>query len=331
MMRTFLVLTCCLALTGLVRAENEDNDPNKDKKKKETTAHVARSPGSQGGNTQGRKFQTLSNASKSNLPAVQSNTNVPTGNTTQFKKQKNWNASNFKTGTGDLPAVQSDIKIGNRSQFKKQEKHQTGIGGGVSVGSGDIDAPNNPQWKGKNWSKQGGNAKFQGQVNANKAWKIKKFSVRNSPNSKIASMQFKPNFKIQGSQNWKGQKYWAFQNYNSQWHDKGWWHHHHNKIILISGGYYYWDSGYWYPAWGYDTNYQYYPYDGPIYGYNDLPPDQVVANVQAALQEQGYYQGEVDGLLGPLTRAALAGYQRDHGLYTTSAIDQPTLESLGMS
>jgi len=29
--------------------------------------------------------------------------------------------------------------------------------------------------------------------------------------------------------------------------------------------------------------------------YNGLPPDQVTANVQAALQQQGYYHGEVDG------------------------------------
>src|SRR5207248_805200 len=75
----------------------------------------------------------------------------------------------------------------------------------------------------------------------------------------------------------------------------------------------------------------YYAYDGPIYGYNNLPPDQVIANVQTALQQQGYYQGEVDGLLGPLTRAAVANYQRDHGLYITSAIDRPTLSSLGMT
>jgi peptidoglycan hydrolase-like protein with peptidoglycan-binding domain len=57
----------------------------------------------------------------------------------------------------------------------------------------------------------------------------------------------------------------------------------------------------------------------------------VIANVHATLQQQGYYRGEVDGQLGPLTRAALANYQRDHGLYMTSAIDQPTLESLGMA
>src|SRR5947207_1539776 len=82
-------------------------------------------------------------------------------------------------------------------------------------------------------------------------------------------------------------------------------HNHHNRIVFVFGAPYFWDAGWWYPAWGYDPN-AYYAYDGPIYGYNDLPPDQVVANVQSALQEQGYYTGEVDGLLGPLTRAALA-------------------------
>jgi len=35
-------------------------------------------------------------------------------------------------------------------------------------------------------------------------------------------------------------------------------------------------------------------------------------------------------LLGPLTREALANYQRDQGLYATETIDQPTLESLGL-
>ena len=58
---------------------------------------------------------------------------------------------------------------------------------------------------------------------------------------------------------------------------------------------------------------------------------QVIANVQANLQQQGYYHGEVDGLIGPLTRGAIADYQRDHGLYTTSTIDEPTLQSLGIA
>ena len=132
------------------------------------------------------------------------------------------------------------------------------------------------------------------------------------------------------SSQFSGQNYAAFRNYSRTYHDRGWWQSHYPRITFYLGAPYYWDSGYWYPAWGYAPN-SYYAYDGPIYGYNSLPPDQVVANVQAALQQQGYYQGEVDGLLGPLTREAIAAYQAEQGLYTTSAIDQPTLESLGMS
>jgi len=128
----------------------------------------------------------------------------------------------------------------------------------------------------------------------------------------------------------RNSNYAAFYNYNRQWHDRGWWRNHHSRIIFVLGGWWYWNSGYWYPAWGYDP-YAYYPYDGPIYGYGNLTPDQVVVNVQVALQEQGYYAGATDGDLGPQTRAALAAYQADHGLAVTSAVDKPTLETLGLS
>jgi peptidoglycan hydrolase-like protein with peptidoglycan-binding domain len=57
----------------------------------------------------------------------------------------------------------------------------------------------------------------------------------------------------------------------------------------------------------------------------------VIANVQATLQQEGYYHGEVHGMLGPLTRSAPANYQSDHDLYVTVAIDRPTLEALGMT
>jgi Putative peptidoglycan binding domain. len=92
---------------------------------------------------------------------------------------------------------------------------------------------------------------------------------------------------------------------------------------------FYFDAGYWYPAWGYYPD-SYYPYDGPIYGYNDLPPDEVIANVQTQLYNEGYYDGPIDGILGPDTRAAIADYQADHGLAVTAAIDEPTVESLGL-
>jgi peptidoglycan hydrolase-like protein with peptidoglycan-binding domain len=100
---------------------------------------------------------------------------------------------------------------------------------------------------------------------------------------------------------------------------------------LIGGGWYYWNAGYWYPAWGYDNSAAYYPYDGPIYvGKSAKPFDQIVADVQTILQEQSLYRGEVDGLVGPLTQEALAAYQTALGLEPTAAVDQPTLEALGM-
>ena len=61
------------------------------------------------------------------------------------------------------------------------------------------------------------------------------------------------------------------------------------------------------------------------------PPDKVIADVQALLQQMGYYTGEVDGLLGPLTREAVSAYQADQGLTATAVIDQPTLDSLGLA
>jgi hypothetical protein len=151
------------------------------------------------------------------------------------------------------------------------------------------------------------------------------------PTSTIASAKFNQNFHIKGSENWKGNHYAAFRSYRPQWHDRGWWHSHHNHVSLIGGGWYYWNDGYWYPAWGYDDSAAYYPYDGPIYvGNNATPFDQIVADVQTSLQEQGYYHGEVDGLVGPLTQEALAAYQSAQGLDATAAIDEPTLAALGL-
>jgi hypothetical protein len=112
-------------------------------------------------------------------------------------------------------------------------------------------------------------------------------------------------------------------------HDCNWWRNHCHTIILIGGGFYAWDLGYWYPAYGYDSYNSNYNYDGPIYGYDGLSPDQIIANVQYALQQLGYFAESVDGVLGPVTQQAIADYQLDNGLNVTGAIDRPTLVALG--
>jgi hypothetical protein len=148
----------------------------------------------------------------------------------------------------------------------------------------------------------------------------------------VPAVTYNQNYRIQGAEHWQGPQYEVFRSYHPEWHDQGWYHSHYNRVEQIGGGYYYWNNGYWYPAWGYSPSAQYYAYDGPIYvGHSAEPPDKVIADVQGVLQQMGYYKGEVDGLLGPLTREALSAYQADNGLTQTAAIDEPTLDALGMS
>ena len=187
-----------------------------------------------------------------------------------------------------------------------------------------------------------GNLKGQGtvgrggkRVEQNQVQQIKQqhASFKAQPKPNVApAVTFNQNYRISGAESWQGPQYEVFRSYHPEWHDRNWYHSHYGQVALIAGGYYFLNNGYWYPAWGYDQGAQYYAYDGPIYvGHRAEPPDRVIADVQAELQAMGYYTGEVDGLLGPLTRQALRDYQADHGLMVTETIDEPTLSELQLS
>ncbi|MGE5647110.1 MAG: peptidoglycan-binding domain-containing protein [Acidobacteriota bacterium] len=53
-----------------------------------------------------------------------------------------------------------------------------------------------------------------------------------------------------------------------------------------------------------------------------------VRQAQTLLKNQGYYAGNVDGISGPQTRAAVRKYQKDHNLKTTGRLDSATTTSL---
>ena len=138
-------------------------------------------------------------------------------------------------------------------------------------------------------------------------------------------------------QNWRGQRSsvaearrFHHDHCNGHHHGHDWWNHNCWPVILIDWGWWGWYDGWWYPAWGYDPYYSTYEYNGPIYGYDGLPPDEVVANVQSELQRRGYFSYAVDGKLGALTQAALNRYQRDNHLLITGTIDPATISSLGL-
>jgi len=295
-MKMFLILVSCIALTSVAFAEPpQDNKPVKKKGQSEQGSQHAQGQG-QG---QGQHVYGAGGGGGPKQHAV-----TPSGRQTGVGRSV-YQGKPTKTARNlGAPDTAPAGKHGTASglPFGRNKQMTTGRGTAATTARGA------------------------------KTFKPQRFNLpsKSRPATAVApAVTFRQGAHIQGSQHWTGSSYTVFRNYSPVWHDRGWWHGHYNNIVFVFGGWYYWNSGYWYPAWGYEPN-AYYAYDGPIYAYNDLPPDQVIANVQAALQQQGYYQGEVDGVLGPLTRAAIARYQSDQGLYITSAIDEPTLSALGM-
>jgi peptidoglycan hydrolase-like protein with peptidoglycan-binding domain len=55
-----------------------------------------------------------------------------------------------------------------------------------------------------------------------------------------------------------------------------------------------------------------------------------VMKTQEALKEKGYYDGPVDGLIGPKTRAGLRRYQEEQGLNADGRLTRETAERLGV-
>jgi len=269
-------------------------------------------------NRNGRAGMAASNNAQNNKKN-QTSTAVNQGQ--KAKRSQTYNAAN-QTQKGKKNQTQTErqtAKAANQTQKAKAANANQINGTG---------RPNKAKVAAATANQNAGKGKFA----KNKPVKPQHFNLAKQPNTARApAVRFQQGRRIQGSQNWQGQRYAVFRNYKSEWHDQGWWRGHYgNNLTFVFGAPYYWNAGYWFPAWGYNPN-AYYAWDGPIYAYNRLPPDQVIANVQSALQQQGYYRGDVDGLIGPLTRGAIADYQRDHGLYTTATIDQPTLQALGMT
>lgn len=107
--------------------------------------------------------------------------------------------------------------------------------------------------------------------------------------------------------------------------------------------YYSYYSGWPYSNWGYGTSSGYYPYSywsgypysgysnyysyhTPTYGYNVS----MVAAVQRRLGQLGYYHGAVDGVVGPRTHDAIAGFESRNGLVVDGRISRPLIDRLGL-
>ena len=332
-MRIIVVFICSLALVSVAVGAKKEEKKSQPKKQAQTAQRAAQPTRATGGGASGKKASTATHQVQNSQKA---HTATAAGNRQRGKKNETSTAVNQvqkgKKAQASNAAYQTQKAKKNQTQAERQTAK-------VANERQAAKAANAAQVKGAGKPNQ---AKREAVANQNagkgkfahgKPFKQQHFNLPKQPNTaKAPPVKFQQGRRIAGSQNWQGRQYTVFRNYKSEWHDRNWWrgHYYGNNITFVFGAPYYWNAGYWFPAWGYTPN-AYYAWDGPIYAHNRLPPDQVIANVQSALQQQGYYRGEVDGTIGPLTRGAIADYQRDHGLYTTSTIDQPTLQSLGMT
>ena len=321
-MKKFITIwiSCSLALAVGALAQQEEEQPTPTKKqrhkaKSAQTAHPSAGQPAQQAAHAGK--QAKEHAAPPNKPHAQPPATKPTD--TSANSNDAMKAAQKKSHKGKPAASES----ANTAQAPKATNARTKSQSGATATTATSEQASQPR-------PGGGKGKAK-QVDVQKI-KTQHANFRAQPKpQQVSAVTFNESRQISGSEQWQGNQYTVFRSYRPQWHDQTWYRSHYNRIELIAGGYYFFDAGYWYPAWGYQPTAQYYVYDGPIYaGSSAEPPDRVIADVQASLQEMGYYTGEVDGLLGPLTREALTGYQSDNGLYVTAAIDEPTLESLGL-
>jgi hypothetical protein len=306
-MKTLLLSIAALAVAAAPVFGEDQNDQHKQKQRNQDAPKAPQ--------------KQVNNVPRSFTPQVQQKLH---NQTQALQKQPNVNRQNYapKTYTPNVQTrtvtpvdaearVNSNTRQSTENKWKQNNnwnKNRSNTDVVTNQTNTNVQSNNDTTVRNRNWQSNNYN-----NTNTNRNWQNNK--NRNWNHNTSGTFTFEQ----------------ARRNHHRDRHDRSWWRSHYSRIALFAGGYYYWNSGYWYPAYGYDPYYSSYTYDEPIYGYNDLQPGEVIVHVQTALQEQGYYDDAVDGLIGPRTRAALSNFQRDRGLPVTAAIDGPTLEALGLN
>jgi len=72
-------------------------------------------------------------------------------------------------------------------------------------------------------------------------------------------------------------------------------------------------------------------FGSPVAAEQSSVSQQTVKQAQTKLKEKGYYEGNVDGILGRDTRAGLQRYQNDNGLPADGRLNHETAVKLGIA
>jgi hypothetical protein len=327
---TSLLIGCSLALAGVAMAQQPNEEASPGKKKKQGAEQTQPAQAKPGANAARPQETAVKEHGARNAPGAMNEPGAGKG-----RKAHQESATAQETNVSGQPAGSATPAAEKQKKGMKGHAAKTTSPAATpaAAASASVAPPVSGAGQAKGQANVAAGAKKKPDAQKVQQIKAQHASFRAQPKpQQVPAVTFNQTYRIQGSERWQGPQYEVFRAYRPERHDEGWYRSRYSRVELIGGGYYYWNNGYWYPAWGYSPAAEYYAYDGPIYvGQRAEPPDQVIADVQAELQEMGYYRGEVDGLLGPLTREALTAYQADQGLATTAAIDEPTLDSLGLA
>lgn len=68
--------------------------------------------------------------------------------------------------------------------------------------------------------------------------------------------------------------------------------------------------------------------EAPTGGRRRIAPDRFASKMQGILKQLGYYNGALDGVIGPGSQNAIRSFQKDYDLDVTGALDPPTRDKL---
>ena len=131
-------------------------------------------------------------------------------------------------------------------------------------------------------------------------------------NRSQASEQQTQTFAVRGNQANHYDGRWSAGNSHSNWDQRSDHRWHDHDYRWYDGGWLMVDGGFW-------------PVPGGYQGGSSM-----MAGAQQQLENQGYYNGAIDGIPGPMTRQAIANYQTDNNLPVSGHLNEPTRDALGL-
>src|SRR5262249_25413294 len=235
-MRTFVVLICSLALACVAGAQPPEGKKEQGKKKGAPAGQVSQPHG-----------KAMGKPAQVGKPA---GAGKPTTTGKSMEAGKPAGAAKGKGGAHPMqvnkPAEHGKAKgHAQAANINKPAEMGKAKGAGKGKATGEAATVGGP--KPAKVGKPG-----KGGVATGKPFKQQHFKLAKQPDiAKAPAVKFQQGKRIEGSQNWQGERYAVFRNYQSEWHDQSWWHnHYHNNFVFVFGAPYYWNAGYWFPAWG---------------------------------------------------------------------------------